>query len=154
MSTVATGIGSLPGEDVAEAVRVVLGELPDLPHLPELSGRGAVAGMVGRALAVLADLDADLQPAGWRLTGSTGSPGLDQRRARSLRCCGRCATAGSRASRVSKRPRISPPRGARPSRRILPFTKAFIGPRAIGCAATASCGSTFSSVWRILSVRP
>jgi methionine synthase II (cobalamin-independent) len=40
--------------------------------------------MTGRALAVLADLDADLQPAGWRLTGSTGSPGVDQRRARSL----------------------------------------------------------------------
>lgn len=84
MSTVATGIGSLPGEDFAEAVRVVLGELPDLPHLPELPARGAVAGMVGRALAVLADLDADLQPAGWRLTGSTGAPGRDQRRARSL----------------------------------------------------------------------
>ncbi|WP_017934138.1 hypothetical protein [Nocardioides sp. Iso805N] len=80
----ATGIGSLPGEDFAEAVRVVLGELPDLPHLPELAARGAIAGMVGRTLAVLADLDADLQPAGWRLTGSTGSPGVDQRRARSL----------------------------------------------------------------------
>lgn len=80
----ATGIGSLPGEDFAEAVRVVLGELPDLPHLPELPARGAIAGMVGRTLAVLADLDADLQPAGWRLTGSTGSPGVDQRRARSL----------------------------------------------------------------------
>ncbi|WGL54175.1 methionine synthase [Nocardioides sp. BP30] len=81
---IATGIGSLPGEDFPEAVRTVLGELPDLPHLPELPGRGAIAGMVGRALAVLADLDADLQPAGWRLTGSGGSPGVDQRRARSL----------------------------------------------------------------------
>ncbi|MDQ1740811.1 MAG: hypothetical protein QOE53_2463 [Pseudonocardiales bacterium] len=27
-----TGVGSMPGEDPAEAVRVVLGELPDLPH--------------------------------------------------------------------------------------------------------------------------
>lgn len=84
MTAVATGIGSLPGDDFAEAVRVVLGELPELPHLPELPARGAGAGMIGRALAVLADLDADLQPAGWRLTGSTGSPGVDQRRARSL----------------------------------------------------------------------
>jgi methionine synthase II (cobalamin-independent) len=85
--TLATGIGSLPGEDpatYAEAVRVVLGELPDLPHLPELPGRGAVAGMIGRTLGLVADLDADLQPAGWRLTGSSGSPALDQRRARSL----------------------------------------------------------------------
>jgi methionine synthase II (cobalamin-independent) len=84
VSAVATGIGSLPGEDFAEAARVVLGELPDLPHLPELPARGAGAAMVGRALAVLAELDADLQPAGWRLTGSTGSLGVDQRRARSL----------------------------------------------------------------------
>ncbi|HSE69698.1 MAG TPA: methionine synthase [Nocardioidaceae bacterium] len=81
----ASGVGSFPGEDAAafdEALRVVLGELPDLPHLPELPGRGAPADMTGRALAVVAELGADLQPAGWRLTGS--APGLDQRRARSL----------------------------------------------------------------------
>lgn len=84
MSALATGIGSLPGEDFGEAMKVVLGELPQLPHLPELPARGAIAGMVGRGVAVLADLDADLQPAGWRLTGSGGSPGIDQRRARSL----------------------------------------------------------------------
>ena len=82
--TVATGIGSLPGSDAAaydEAVRVVLGELPDLPHLPELPGRGATADMTGRALAIVAELGADLQPAGWRLTSRAG---VDQRRARSL----------------------------------------------------------------------
>ena len=79
--TLATGIGSLPGTDPAEAVRVVVGELPDVPHLPELPGRGPGASMTGRALAVVAELGADLQPAGWRLTGS--APGLDQRRARS-----------------------------------------------------------------------
>lgn len=85
--TTATAIGSWPGTDAtsfAEAVRIVLDELPDLPHLPELPGRGAGASMTGRAIAVLAGLDADLQPAGWRLTGSTGSPGMDHRRARSL----------------------------------------------------------------------
>ncbi|MDO7869092.1 methionine synthase [Nocardioides jiangxiensis] len=89
----ATGIGSMPGGDVlaseddnareyAEAVRVVLGELPDFAHLPELPGRGAGASMTGRALALVTELGVDLQPAGWRLTGS-GS-GIDHRRARSL----------------------------------------------------------------------
>jgi methionine synthase II (cobalamin-independent) len=81
---IATGIGSLPGENYVEAVRVVLGELPELPHLPELPARGATASMTGRTLAIVTGLDADLQPAGWRLTGSSGSPGLDHRRARSL----------------------------------------------------------------------
>jgi methionine synthase II (cobalamin-independent) len=81
---IATGIGSLPGESFPEAARIVLGELPDLPHLPEVPGRGIGADMIGRALAVVDGMDADLQPAGWRLTGSSGSPGVDQRRARSL----------------------------------------------------------------------
>ncbi|RNM16158.1 methionine synthase [Nocardioides pocheonensis] len=71
----------MPGEDIHEAVRTVLGELPDLPHLPELPGRGVIAGMTGRALALVADLGFDLQPAGWRLTDA---PGVDHRRARSL----------------------------------------------------------------------
>ena len=44
----ATGVGSLPGTDIAEAVRIVLGELPDLPHLPELPARGPGADMIGR----------------------------------------------------------------------------------------------------------
>ncbi|WP_182526071.1 methionine synthase [Nocardioides dongkuii] len=82
--TTATGVGSMPGEDqhaYAEAVRVVLGELPELPHLPELPGRGVAATMTGRALAVVADLGADLQPSGWRLTDAAG---IDHRRARSL----------------------------------------------------------------------
>jgi methionine synthase II (cobalamin-independent) len=85
MRLAATGVGSSPGDDAAafgEALRVVLGELPDLPHLPELPGRGAPADMTGRALAMVPELGADLQPAGWRLTG--GAPGIDQRRARSL----------------------------------------------------------------------
>ncbi|MEX0428298.1 methionine synthase [Nocardioides sp. DS6] len=82
--TVATGIGSLPGEDYREAVKQVLGELPDLPHVPELPARGAIASMTGRTLAVVEGLDADLQPAGWRLTGTSGAPALDHRRARSL----------------------------------------------------------------------
>ncbi|PVG81383.1 methionine synthase [Nocardioides gansuensis] len=82
--SLSTGIGSFPGDDdraYAEAVRVVLGELPDLPHVPELPGRGAIATMTGRALAVVDGVTADLQPAGWRLTDTSG---IDHRRARSL----------------------------------------------------------------------
>lgn len=79
----ASGIGSHPGADApayAEAVRVVLGET-DLPYVPELPGRGAIASMTGRGLAVVRGLGADLQPAGWRLTDGAG---VDLRRARSL----------------------------------------------------------------------
>lgn len=82
---IATAVGSYPGADqhaYDEALRIVLGELPDLPHLPEVPGRGATATMTGRGLAIIAELGADLQPAGWRLTGGGG--GVDQRRARSL----------------------------------------------------------------------
>ena len=78
--TRATGVGSLPGVEYAEAAAYVLGEL-DLPFVPELPGRGPAATMTGRGVAVTGDLAFDLQPAGWRLTGTTG---LDQRRARSM----------------------------------------------------------------------
>src|SRR4051794_13629176 len=85
--TSATGVGSHPGDDQRDfddAVRLVLGELADdhgVAYLPEVPGRGATATMTGRAVAVLAELGADLQPAGWRLTDA---PGIDHRRARSL----------------------------------------------------------------------
>jgi methionine synthase II (cobalamin-independent) len=85
--TLATGVGSHPGDDqhaFDEALRLVLGELArdrGLPYLPEVPGRGAVANLTGRALAVVTELGADLQPAGWRLTDASG---IDQRRARSL----------------------------------------------------------------------
>jgi methionine synthase II (cobalamin-independent) len=82
--TTATGVGSMPGTTDAhhaEAVRIVLGELPDLPHVPEVPGRGVAAAMTGRGLAVVEGLAADLQPAGWRLTDTSG---VDHRRARSL----------------------------------------------------------------------
>ena len=88
--TYASGVGSMPGGAVgeeqdnarayAEATRIVLGEV-DLPHVPELPGRGAVANLTGRTLGLVVDLGADLQPAGWRLTDAAG---IDQRRARSL----------------------------------------------------------------------
>lgn len=77
----ATGVGSMPGADFAESVRIVAGETPELLALPELPARGHEAGMIGRGLALLSGLGADVGPAGWRLTDR---PGIDQRRARSL----------------------------------------------------------------------
>lgn len=77
----ATGVGSMPGQDYAETVRTVLGTLPDLAFVPELPARGVAAQMVGRSLAVLDGLGADLQPGGWRLLDASG---VDHRRARSL----------------------------------------------------------------------
>ena len=75
----ASGVGSLPGGDPTEALRLVLGELPEFAHLPELPGRGAGADLIGRTAALLVDLAVDLTPAGWRLVPR---PGIDQRRAR------------------------------------------------------------------------
>jgi hypothetical protein len=69
----------MPGTDPGEAVRVVFGELPDLPHLPELPGRGPGADLLGRGAAQLVDLHVDLQPAGWRLVDR---PGVDEQRTR------------------------------------------------------------------------
>ena len=78
-SGTATGLGSLPGSDPAEAAATVAGELPDLPHLVELPDRGAGADMIGRAAALLVDITAEVVPSGWRLTRR---PGRDLRRAK------------------------------------------------------------------------
>ncbi len=76
---IATGVGSMPGADPKEAAAVVVGELPDLPHLVELPARGPGADLVGRAAALLVDLHVDVQPSGWRLVDRAG---MDERRAR------------------------------------------------------------------------
>jgi methionine synthase II (cobalamin-independent) len=68
----ATGVGSMPGTDPAEAIRVVLGELPDFPYLPELPARGPGSELVGRGATFLVDLPVDLQPSGWRLVDRGG----------------------------------------------------------------------------------
>lgn len=75
----------MPGEDFAETMRVVAGATPDLIALPELPDRGPHAGMTGRGVALLVGMGADVQPAGWRLTGGgTSTGGVDHRRAVSL----------------------------------------------------------------------
>lgn len=78
---VATGIGSLPGTDVAEACRMVLGELPGLPHIPELPDRGPGADMIGRGAGLLVSLPVELYAGQWKLAGR---PGRDLRRTRDL----------------------------------------------------------------------
>ncbi|HET9517082.1 MAG TPA: methionine synthase [Actinoplanes sp.] len=77
----ATGIGSLPGTDIAEAQRIVLGELPTFPHLAELPGRGAGADMIGRGAGFLVDLPVQVYAGGWVMTSR---PGKDQRRTADL----------------------------------------------------------------------
>ena len=74
----ATGVGSLPGTDSLETMRLVFGELPDLPHLAELPARGPGADLTGRTAALLVDLPVELTPSGWRFTVR---PGRDLRRA-------------------------------------------------------------------------
>ncbi|GAA3512685.1 hypothetical protein FHR32_001432 [Streptosporangium album] len=75
----ATGVGSHPGTDHAEAIRVVFGELPALPYLPELPARGVGADMVGRTASLLVELPVEVQPSGWRFADR---PGRDAKRAR------------------------------------------------------------------------
>jgi hypothetical protein len=68
----ATGIGSMPGTDPVEACRVVFGELPEFPFLPELPGRGPGAELAGRTAALLVDLPVQVTPRGWKLTDRLG----------------------------------------------------------------------------------
>jgi methionine synthase II (cobalamin-independent) len=66
-----TGIGSWPGTDMADAIKIAFAECPDLPYLPELPARGPYAELIGRGTAFLAGLAVDLQTAGWRLTDAS-----------------------------------------------------------------------------------
>ena len=77
----ATGIGSMPGTDPAEAMRVIAGELPGFPYLPELPDRGPGADLTGRTAALLVDIPAEVSPRGWRLAER---PGRDLARARTM----------------------------------------------------------------------
>ncbi|HEX9032233.1 MAG TPA: methionine synthase [Streptosporangiaceae bacterium] len=62
----------MPGTSPDEAIAVVLGELPVLPHLPELPDRGPGADLVGRAAALLVDLPVETTAGGWRLAERRG----------------------------------------------------------------------------------
>jgi methionine synthase II (cobalamin-independent) len=77
----ATGIGSMPGTDPAEAMRIIAGELPDFPFLPELPDRGPGADLTGRTAALLVDLPVEITPGGWRIAER---PGRYMRAARSM----------------------------------------------------------------------
>lgn len=74
----ATGVGSMPGTNPIEACRVVFGALPELPHLPELPGRGPGADMIGRTAALLLDMPVQATASGWKLADR---PDRDARRA-------------------------------------------------------------------------
>ncbi|WP_045742470.1 methionine synthase [Actinoplanes rectilineatus] len=78
---VATGIGSLPGTDIAEAQRIVIGELPGLPHLPELPARGPGADIIGRGAGFLVEMPVQLYTGRWQIASR---PGKDMRRTADL----------------------------------------------------------------------
>jgi hypothetical protein len=71
----------MPGTNPAEAMRVVAGELPGFPHLPELPDRGPGADLTGRTAALLVGIPVEVTPRGWRLAER---PGRDLARARSM----------------------------------------------------------------------
>jgi len=71
----------MPGTDPAEAMRVVAGELPDFPHLPELPDRGPGADLTGRTAALMVEIPVEVTPRGWRLAER---PGRDLSRARTM----------------------------------------------------------------------
>jgi hypothetical protein len=84
----ATGIGSLSGTDIAEAQRMIFGELPGFAHLAELPDRGPGADIIGRTAGLLADLPVQLYAGNWqaapragkdlRVTGDLMARDLDQ----------------------------------------------------------------------------
>lgn len=60
---------------------MILGELPDLPHLVELPARGPGAELIGRGAGLLVELPVELYAASWRVASR---PGRDLRRTRDL----------------------------------------------------------------------
>jgi methionine synthase II (cobalamin-independent) len=62
----------MPGAAVMQTCRTVLGELPDLPFLPEFPERGPGAEMIGRAAALLVDMPVQTTTRGWKLADRGG----------------------------------------------------------------------------------
>lgn len=77
----ATAIGSMPGTDPVEAMRLVAGTYPGLTPLPELPARGVGADMLGRTAGLLVDIPVEVVPSGYRVAARAGR---DQRRAADL----------------------------------------------------------------------
>src|SRR5450755_4593840 len=71
----------MPGVDPDEAMRQVVFELDQFPHLAELPAAGVGADMVGRGAAHLSGLHVAVEPSGWRFAAH---PGADERRARTM----------------------------------------------------------------------
>ena len=71
----------MPGGNPLETAQVVFDEVPDLPFLGELPGRGPGADMIGRTAALLVDIPVEVTPGGWRIADR---PGRDMRRAKSM----------------------------------------------------------------------
>lgn len=69
----AVAIGSFPGDDPDEPVRIMAGETSRLPSIPELPARGPGADMIGRTLSLLSDVAGEFAgettTTGWRLAG-------------------------------------------------------------------------------------
>jgi methionine synthase II (cobalamin-independent) len=74
-------MGSWPGTAPRRAAEVIVGELHQLPYLPELPARGVGADLIGRAGALLVDIAIDTVPRGYRIAAR---PGAVTRRAASL----------------------------------------------------------------------
>ena len=71
----------MPGTNPAEAMRVIIGELPGFPFLAELPDRGPGGDLTGRTAALLVDMPVEVTARGWRLAER---PGRDLARARSM----------------------------------------------------------------------
>ena len=130
----------MPGTDLAEAAAIVLGELPDFPHLPELPARGVGADMLGRTAALLVDLAVEVVPTGYRVTrGRDSTIG-----ARSTCCAG--------ISMLSRRPRNGPGSAAGaqdPGRWAMDPGGGHRIAGATGCSPTGErCGSSAYSLAR------
>ncbi|MDR1431648.1 MAG: hypothetical protein LBI99_05970 [Propionibacteriaceae bacterium] len=74
-----TGLGSLPGTDFGQALRMTFEALEEFPYQPELPARGPWAGMIGRGLGIVSGLNAQYEAGQWRLSPTAG---IDLRRAR------------------------------------------------------------------------
>lgn len=77
----ALGTGVLPGTNLAQAADIVMGELGNFPHIPQLPERGLGADSVARTLSMVDELSIDRGPRGWVLSPR---PQIASRRMRDL----------------------------------------------------------------------